>query len=270
MLLTCPKCHKRMNRCDGVFRCEDGHSYDIARQGYVNLVLANQKHSQQPGDNIESLNARQQFLSGGSYQPLADRLAELVSELMHDGGSFLDAGCGTGYYLRKITEKCSLDLSYYAVDIARKGVAMTARAVPEAVCFVGNVFHLPFEDGTLDGLMSVFCPYSGEEFARIIKEGGYVIAVTPGARHLYQMKQIVYSEVYLNDEKGYDLPQFELVSRENVTYDTLLKDRQTMETLWRMTPYYHTTYSGNNEKLLERDQLEVTCDFLVCVYRRKP
>ena len=146
---------------------------------------------------------------------------------------------------------------------------MTAKKNKKAVCFVGSVFHLPLGEESLDGLMSVFTPYSREEFSRVVKPGGYVIAVTPGKDHLYQLKDIVYDSIYLNEEKGYDLPDFRLVKKENVTYEKTLECREDIETLWRMTPYYHTTYSGNNDRLKNYDRLDTVIDFLVSVYRKE-
>ena len=268
-MLRCPKCGKPLIKEERRYFCEEGHSYDIAKEGYVNLMLANQKHSKNPGDNDESLAARRAFLEKGYYQPLAQYLAGTVEKLIPHKGSFLDRGCGTGYYLNYLMGHVNKDINYYAVDIARKGVAMTAKKNKKAVCFVGSVFHLPLEDYCLDGLMSVFTPYSREEFSRLIKKGGYIIAVTPGKDHLYQLKDIVYDSVYLNEESGYDLPGFELVSKENVTYEKTLETREDIETLWRMTPYYHTTYKGNNDRLLRYDSLTTVIDFLVSVYRKE-
>ena len=268
MRLICPKCGKPLNRSSNQYHCQDNHVYDVARQGYVNLMLANQKHSQQPGDNNESLLARDLFLNRGYYRPLAEKLSEVIGRYMSDGQAFLDAGCGTGYYLKEVMANTGKELEWYATDIAKKGVAMCARYNPQAICFVGNVFHLPFADHSLDGLMSVFCPYSGQEFNRVISTGGIVISVTPGARHLYEMKEIVYSEAYLNPEKGYDLPGFSLLESNKVSYQVTLESSEDIRTLWRMTPYYHTTYAGNNERLFAEETLNTTCEFLVNVYRR--
>ena len=268
MEILCPKCGYPLSRQHRSYLCENGHCYDIAREGYVNLILANQKHSRQPGDSEESLTSRARFLSRGYYQPLAEKLADTVGRYFHDGESFLDAGCGTGYYLKHVREHSGRKLQFFATDIAKKGVAMTAKANPEAVCFVGNVFHLPF-DQQLEGLMSVFCPYSSDEFARVIVPGGIVIAVTPGKDHLYQLKETVYETPYYNQEEGYDLPQFDLVERSNVTYRRLIENNEDINTLWKMTPYYHTTSPSDNEKLLTLDSKETVMDFLVSVYRRK-
>ena len=268
-MLRCPKCGKPLLIEGKRYLCEDGHSYDIAKEGYVNLMLANQKHSRNPGDNDESLAARKAFLEKGYYQPLAQQLASVVDKYIPENGSFLDRGCGTGYYLNWIINHVDKDINYYAVDIARKGVSMTAKHNRNAVCFVGSVFHLPLPEEGLDGLMSVFTPYSREEFSRIVKPGGYVIAVTPGRDHLYQLKSVVYDSAYVNEEKGYDLPNFTLVQQENIRYEKTLETVEDIETLWRMTPYYHTTYSGNNDRLKQYNSIDTVIDFLVSVYKKE-
>ena len=117
--------------------------------------------------------------------------------------------------------------------------------------------------------MSVFTPYSREEFSRIVKPGGYVIAVTPGRDHLYQLKSVVYDSAYVNEEKGYDLPNFTLVQQENIRYEKTLETIEDIETLWRMTPYYHTTYSGNNDRLKQYNSIDTVIDFLVSVYKKE-
>ena len=266
-MLKCPKCFGDLKKVNNSYVCENRHCYDIAREGYVNLMLANMKHSREPGDSVESLRSREQFLQNGYYEPLAEKLSEIIAGLFPEGSEFLDAGCGTGYYLEYVNRHVP-GLNYYAVDIAKKGVAMCARKNRNATCFVGNVFHLPFGDEALDGLMSVFCPYSAEEFSRIIRKGGYVISVTPGKDHLLEMKEIVYDEPYLNDEEGYRLPDFEPVKSVKVTYMMDLKSNEDIETLWRMTPYFHTTSKENNERLLKLEHLKSTADFLVSVYKK--
>ena len=265
MLLKCPKCAEDLIESEHEFKCVNGHNYDKAREGYVNLMLANQKHSKEPGDNVDSLLSRQRILSKGVYQPLAEALSDSIAHYLASGSAFLDAGCGTGYYLHQIAQQNDLD--YYAVDIAKKGVAMCAKSNPFATCFVGSVFHLPLGDECLDGLMSVFCPYSGEEFNRIVKKGGYVWAVTPGKEHLYEIKELVYEEPYFNEEKEYQLPGFEQLEKNKVTYKLTLSNEDLLS-LWRMTPYYHTTAASGNEKLEHIDNIEVTVDFVVMVYQK--
>ena len=268
-MLKCPKCYKDLKKENGCYRCENGHSYDISKEGYVNLMLANMKHSKEPGDSPESLRSREAFLNKGYYQPLAEELTNIINDYIKEGASFLDAGCGTGYYLDFIMSNIDKKIDFYATDIAKKGVAMCSKKCREATCFVGNVFHLPFGEESLHGLMSVFCPYSGEEFSRIVRKGGIVIAVTPGSHHLIEMKEVVYDEPYLNEEKGYDLPDFECIRQTKVTYEMDLAENSDIATLWCMTPYYHTTSKENNERLLSLPSIRARADFLVSVYEKK-
>ncbi len=267
-MLRCPKCQESLIKEDKCYVCHNNHSYDIARAGYVNLILANQKSSANAGDNAESLNAREQFLNNNYYQPLAECLSLLVNKYLTDGSCFLDAGCGTGYYLQQIIESSDRNISFFGTDISKKAVMMTSRKCKEAICFVGNIFHLPFQEESLDGIMSVFCPYSAEEFTRVIKQGGYLLAVTPGKRHLWELKEIVYETPYLNKEEGYKLEQFELIEQFNVIFTMHLKSNADILALWRMMPYYHTTSKQDNSKLKSLEKVDCTADFLVSVYKR--
>jgi 23S rRNA (guanine745-N1)-methyltransferase len=267
-MLRCPKCQERIVKDGKRYVCNNNHSYDIAKQGYVNLILANQKSSVNAGDNVESLNARERFLNNNYYKPLADSLTSLLNKYFTDGSCFLDAGCGTGYYLEQLIKGRKKDISFYAVDISKKGVMITSKKCTSATCFVGNVFRLPFEEGALDGAMSVFCPYSSKEFARVIKKGGYLFAVTPGKNHLFQLKEIVYETPYLNAEEGYNLEQFELVEQFNITYTMNLDSNEDILSLWRMMPYYHTTSKEDNSKLESLDRIDCVADFFISVYKR--
>ncbi len=262
-ILRCPNCGQILSREERCYRCAGGHSFDIASQGYVNLLI---RHSANPGDDSDSIASRESFLLKGYYQPLAEQVRKLVGENLREGESFLDAGCGTGYYLSFLQD---LPLDYYATDIAKKAVSKCARVNRKAVCFVGNVFHLPFGDGELDGLMSIFTPYSAEEFARIVRPGGSLIAVTPGKEHLYQLKEIAYERPYYNEEPGYQLPAFRLVSQENVRYRIHLNSSEDIANLWRMMPYYHTTSRQGNERLMALKEADTTVDFLVQLFERK-
>jgi len=265
MVLRCPKCENSLNKIDKQYVCDFHHSYDIAKSGYVNLVLANQKHSENPGDNDDSLRARNTFLNNGYYEPLACCLAEMINKYIK--GPFLDAGCGTGYYLNYCFNHTS-KVEYYACDLAKKGVEMASKQCKEATCFVGNLFHLPIEDKALSGLMSVFTPYSAIEFSRVIKDNGYVISVTPTTNHLLEIKQVVYNEAYLNEEHWYDLPDFKLIEKKRVNYIMHFDNTEDILTLWRMTPYFHTTNKENNERLEKLEKIDCQADFLVCVYQK--
>lgn len=266
-MYLCPKCKSKLIKKDKSYICKEGHQYDIAKEGYVNLVLANQKNSKEPGDPKESLQSRRAFLNAGYYEALSDALNTVVTNYI-PSGTFLDAGCGVGYYLERLMAACP-NLSYYAIDIAKEGVKMTSKRNKRAHCSVASIFHLPFADHSFDGLMSVFCPYSAEEFSRVIRDHGYVISVTPGRRHLYEMKEIVYEHPYENDELGYKLNDFDCVERIKVTKEIVLQSKEDIEALWTMTPYVHKTSREDTQKLYKYDTISTTIDFLICIYCKK-
>lgn len=268
-MLRCPKCHEKLEKCENVYRCSNSHSYDISSKGYVNLILANQKHSSDPGDDKESLASRKYFLDKGYYQKLAQAVTDLFDKYVDSNKVVLDAGCGTGYYLNYLMSNSKIDRDYFATDISKKGVQMTKSTCKRATCFVSSVFNLPLDDSCIDASMSIFCPYSSEEFSRVIKKGGYLIAVTAGKEHLYQLKEVVYEKPYYNDEKGYSLPDFELIEKFNVKYKMDLNEQKDIICLWKMMPYYHTSSLKDSEKLFEKTEIITTADFLVQVFQRR-
>ena len=268
-MLVCPKCQKLLKKVNNSYLCLNNHCYDISKDGYVNLLLANQKHSTQPGDAIESLKCRERFLNGGYYQKLAETIVNLFNKYLPNQSSILDCGCGTGYYLDYLNKNSKVNYQYYATDISKKGVVMTNKKVKSACCFVSSIFNLPIQQNSIDGLMSVFCPYSSQQFSNVIKDNGIVIAVTPAKRHLYQLKEVVYPNPYFNEEKGYQLDDFDLIETSHVDYQVDLPDKQTIKDLWQMMPYYHTTSLKDSEKLFEYDAITTDISFLVQVFRRR-
>ena len=66
--------------CDGSLNDKKTkHPFDVARQGYVNLLPVQNKKSKEPGDSAQSIEARHRFLSQGFYQPLQQLIAKLIS-----------------------------------------------------------------------------------------------------------------------------------------------------------------------------------------------
>lgn len=269
MSLCCPKCGAPLVKENASYHCCLGHSYDIARQGYVNLLLANQKHSAIPGDEKQALLARQAFLQAGYYEPLARAVSEEVNNLSTSHNTILDAGCGTGYYTAYIADHLNVPLSILATDISKTGTAMTAKNCPSATCFVSSVFHLPLADKSINGIISIFCPYSGAEFDRVLADGGWLIVAGPGPRHLWEMKKEVYQTPYDNPVAEPQLPNLTVCDQKLVTSKLQLLDSAAISALWMMTPYYHTTSPQDTAKLLARSKMEVTMQIALSTYRKE-
>jgi 23S rRNA (guanine745-N1)-methyltransferase len=226
-IFACPHCQLAFTpTVDGVL-CPNGHSFDRAREGYLNLLIGGRIAGDTvPGDTPESLAARRRFLSTGAYQPIADALAKVVEEI---DGAVLDVGCGEGYYLSHIRSP-----KKFGIDIAKQGIRMASKSFPEAQFAVANAFRLPVLDASCDAVFSVFAPHSHEEFQRVLSPCGQWVTVTPGAHHLHQMRPKRDADI-VEREKRRDLPPEHAVHAQRIQFDLALSD-ESADDLFSMTP----------------------------------
>lgn len=268
-LFCCPVCGGALERGEGAYRCPSGHSFDLAREGYVNLLTANRRHSTDPGDDREMTAARTRFLEGGWYSPLREALCALLRRYAPARPALLDAGCGEGWYTQAMAETVSaLGGRTAGVDLSRPAVKKAARRCPAGEFAVGTVYHLPVADGSVDALADCFSPLAAGEFARALKKGGIFLYVVPGPRHLWELKQVLYDRPYENGERREEYPGFRY--REVAAVETVcaLPDLETVRDLFRMTPYAWKTSKAGAERLEGLDGLTVTAQFRVHVMER--
>lgn len=172
MSWRCPVCRDGLQREESTWRCGAGHSYDVAREGYVNLLVTHQRRKREPGDSAEMVRARRAFLDGGWYSPLRDALTEAVAA--GDGDAVLDVGCGEGYYSREWPR-------VWAVDIAKAAVRAAARrGRPGLEYAVASAYDLPVLDGSVGTAVSVFAPVVSTEVRRVLAPGRLLVTATPG------------------------------------------------------------------------------------------
>ena len=260
-MLICPVCGEKLIFSASQAVCSNGHSFDIAREGYVNLLRSG-KSGDKIGDNKLSARSRRDFLNKGYYQPLADTLCEL---LRHRQGTLLDICCGEGYYTSRIGEKCNLQL--YGFDISREMVRLAAKRSC-GTYFVANMASIPVADGSFDTAIHLFAPFKESEFARILKNGGTLYSVIPGKYHLYGLKQALYNTPYVNEEK---LPQtdiLQLAATHRVHTSICLANRDDIESVFRMTPYYFHTSQADKQKLAALEQLQTDIEFVIAEYKK--
>lgn len=177
--LICPVCAGGLEFGGRVVRCEQGHSFDVAKQDYVSLLVG----SQPPGtaDSPGMVAARAGFLAAGHYAPLARALAQAVSP---DARVIVDAGAGTGYYIAAALDAAPRARGL-AFDVSKHAVKRAAKAHERAGAFVADVWQpLPIAAGVADVVLDVFAPRNGPEFARILRPGGALLVVTPAPAHL--------------------------------------------------------------------------------------
>lgn len=270
-LFRCPLCAAPLERETGAYRCCGGHSFDVAREGYVHLLPPNQKHSALPGDDRDMVLARRDFLSKEYYQPLLNTISSRILTLSGETPTLLDAGCGEGYYTAGVYQAlraAGKRPRAAGTDISKFALRAAAKRERGAEFAVASSYRLPLAEESVDVLLNCFSPLALEEFRRVLKPGGAFLYVVPGAEHLWEMKEILYDKPYPNEEK--ETPYEGFVYREIVPVDeTLLLDcREDLQNLFRMTPYFWKTPRAGAERLAALDRLEVRASFRVHVFEK--
>lgn len=182
--LRCPHCDGVLTGGDGAVRCTNGHSFDIARQGYVNLV-SGRAGAAGLGDTAQMVAAREGFFAAGHYTPLAARIAAWAAEL--EPRLVLDAGAGPGWYLTAVLERVP-EAYGLAADVSKYATRRAAKAHPRIGAVTCDVWaRLPIADASIDLVLNVFAPRNGPEFARVLRRSGRVLVVTPTADHLREL-----------------------------------------------------------------------------------
>ncbi|REF00077.1 putative RNA methyltransferase [Thermomonospora umbrina] len=181
-VLACPVCGSALAPAHAALRCDAGHSFDIARQGYVNLLPGNARTG--TADTPEMARSRETFLGAGHFDGLADLLAEHVASALPRGACVLDAGAGTGHYLARVLRDTETAVGL-AIDVSKHSLRRAARAHPRVGAVVADLWRpLPVRTGSVDAILDVFAPRNGAEFRRVLRPDGVLYVVTPTARHL--------------------------------------------------------------------------------------
>ena len=270
-LFTCPLCGENLDRTEKSYVCPLGHGYDIASEGYVHLLPANKKHSKLPGDDKNMVRARNSFLSGGYYEPLRKRLAELTIKLSQESPVILDSGCGEGWYTEGISEALKAvgkEPQIVGIDISKEAVRLASKRLKNAEFAVASAYHLPLADGSADIVLNCFSPLCDSEFRRVLKYGGYFIYVVPAPRHLWELKSTVYDRPYENERTLSEYEGFELNETIIIENRIFLKDRQSIVDLFTMTPYFWKTPKEGAARLDALDSLETEIAFDIYVYHK--
>jgi len=185
-LLRCPTCGADLAREGGVVRCAAGHSFDVARQGYVSLLGGGRARAA-PGDTPEMVAARERFLGSGHFQPLATALGDLLEHGFGGQGSIVDLGAGTGWYLANLLDRFP-DATGLALDVSKPALRRAARAHPRAAAVGCDAWGpLPLRDHVAAAVLNVFAPRNASEIARVLAPDGAALVVTPGGRHLEEL-----------------------------------------------------------------------------------
>ncbi len=263
---VCPVCGKNLQQRDRTLQCESGHSFDLAREGYVNLLTHSHKSGDHTGDSRAMARARRAFLEKGWFRPLADALAEEIRALGKEHPRVLDICCGEGYYSEQLLN--ALPCRLLGFDLSKEMVRLAAKRGLDALFFVANLSAIPLPDGSADAALHLFAPFQEASFARVLAPGGALFSVVPGRRHLFELKKAVYDTPYENDEQLPQTTLLTLAKTKKVSARIRLETADDIRALFDMTPYAHRTNQAGLERLSRLKTLDTTIEFVIGVYKK--
>ena len=265
MNLICPVCGSQLNKEQRQYVCENRHSFDIARQGHVNLLVVQQKHSLNPGDTREQVLSRREFLEAGFYEPIARTLIDTAKEL-GISGEILDVGCGEGYYSAWLADALGAELT--GLDISKEAVRCAAAKYKGKQWLCATAAHIPVADGSADLVTSLFALTLPEEFRRVLKAGGYYFQVLAAEDHLLGLKGIIYDNLIFKEKDTVPvLPGFERVRSVPIRFEFTVEGQQ-IQNLFSMTPHVFRIGKEGAERLRKTEVLTDTASCVLNVFRR--
>lgn len=295
----CPLCANPLQlptQTNASYHCENKHCFDIAKEGYLNLLPVQHKKSKQPGDNADMIQARHRFLSAGYYDGAIETIGRETSKHLKDKEALrlLDIGCGEGYYLKSIAQQLKaldFDIPEYAgIDISKPAIkraaklhkalniqqhtqAMHSKAKyikSESAFAVCNAFNLPLASNSFDLALSVFSPIKLEEAARILKPTGLLVLVGPRPSHLQSLANQVYENAIPHQGHGINtdsLSEFTTIAKLSHEQSLIIEQAHILDLL-KMTPYYWSCKQEKQQALAELKHLQTELAFDIHILQR--
>ena len=258
----CPLCQSPLQLIEKSLRCDNNHTFDYAKEGYVNLLPVQNKNSKQPGDNLDMVQARRAFLSTGHYQFLQQAIATLVAELSPK--NVIDLGCGEGFYTHAIANKCQGKV--YGVDISKSAIKYAAKRYENCQFSVASISQAPFADYQSDVLISIFAPLFEQELTRLLSNNGSLIVASPGPWHLKELKQKIYREV--NAHTPVTAPQNFTLIQQNLIEQKVKLGIEDVKNLITMTPFAWKFRPEHWQELEKQGEQTVTLSFYISHFRK--
>ena len=234
---ACPICQENLTLVESSLKCENRHSFDLAKFGYVNLAPQIKQSANYDKENFKN---RQQILETGFYQAILDAVSDLLAS-SKTTTTILDIGCGEGFYSRKLQESHS-EKTFYAFDISKDSVQIAAKSEPNWAVnwFVGDLARLPIKDASMDILLDIFSPANYGEFRRVLSKDGILIKVIPTKNHLKEIRQKVQDQLTNKDYSNQDIKNhfqehFTILSSQTASLTKTITADQ-LQALLSMTP----------------------------------
>lgn len=264
-ILRCPVCAQALSADAHTLRCGSGHSFDLAKEGYCNLLRTG-KPGDSKGDNKEMARSRRDFLEKGYFAPLARAVGECAARYTGDGDTVLDICCGEGYYTDFLTKR--LPRRYFGFDLSKNMVRLAAKRRCGATFFVANIASVPVHDASVKLAFHLFAPFHAAEFGRILATDGVIVTAVPGKQHLFGLKQVLYDTPYENDEQPPKADGLTLTDTLRVREQITLPSREDIAALFQMTPYYYHTPAEGRQRLDALHRLATDIEFVLYIYHK--
>ena len=289
--LRCPLCGAALSVDGGSLYCggERRHTYDIAKEGYVNLLPPGRAKNARTGDGADMIRARENFLALGGYDRYSSEAALFAAGFIDpsvcsadDAFTVIDAGCGEGRHTVNMAAAfaealgCFVDI--LGVDASKFGAQAAAKKYVKNgshgqminPCFVaGNIFSLPVADSSADVLTSLFAPLPGDEAGRVLKKGGLIVICAAGGGHLAEMRSVLYENPVPSGGGAVVPDGFTVVGETVIEYPLELSSPEDIMALFTMTPFYHNAPPVGRAKLEALTQLTVTVQVKCTVAKKE-
>lgn len=261
-MLICPICKEELSKQVKQLKCDNNHSFDIAKQGYTNLLV--RQSSKIKGDSKEMLQAREYIQNKGFYQELSDAIIDSISPYKKE--ALLDIGCGIGYYTSNIEKTYNNQI--IGIDIAKDALKIASRTNKEITYIVASNSELPVKDQSIDMVVNIFSPIYEEEAVRVLKNDGVIVVVSPNENHLIEMKEVIYDSIIKKDEHRNLLhhSSITLLESKDIEYIKTVQ-KEELEKLFLMTPHYWTSSIKGKERLAQISSIDLTFDFNISIYK---
>ncbi len=274
-LFQCPICGHGMHMAEEkTLVCTSSHSYDLARQGYVNFLSGSKK----VGYGKKMLESRSLISKEGFYAPLTEEISRILGERPAGGDGtevILDAGCGEGSHLRNVLDLCGRvtekKIQGVGIDISKDGIQIAAREWGNILWCVADLARVPFRNRQFDVLLNIFSPSNYGEFTRVLKEDGILVKVIPGSRYLMELRDLFYGNTEkgtYSNERTVELfkRNFQLLDVREIVYQKAIQG-DLVEHLIRMTPLSWRADDKARQKAIEMGIPQITIDVAILVGR---
>ncbi|KJZ14356.1 rRNA (guanine-N1)-methyltransferase [Marinomonas sp. S3726] len=255
--------------------CPNGHTFDLAKTGYANLLPVQNKRSKDPGDNKAMVAARQAFLNSQSYLGIAKKVNEIVKGFAANFTDkqicLLDAGCGEGYYLSHLQEQTDYSLvSSIGLDISKWAVTSASKRNKSLSWLVASNGHLPMPENRFDGILCLFGFPVWSEFERVLTEQGFVLVADSGADHLLELREVLYPEIRSYKAPNYNgIEGLDVISTQSLRFSFEVNSNEELMNLLAMTPHMHKAPYAGRKAIEALTHLSLTADVTFTVLQKR-